>query len=554
MPPSTANLLISAIQLQQSGRFSEAEMLCQNLLQTSPNHAEAWHFLGILCQQQNRGEESIQHLSRAVAIDPKNAGYWNNLGQAHRSAGNLAEAERAFRQSISCNPNLPAAWINLSLVLSQTIRFSEAIESAKCAIELDYNFAPAHAALGQALSRDDPRAALEAFKQTLHLDPNQPDALNNVGAVLMDLGHYEDALAAFERAVKLAPEFAFAWNNLGICLTRMNRAADGLTCFERAIALSPDFVAAHTNRATAWLLLGDFARGWKEYGWRWAAPPTPEAVPRPMPQPLPAIDDKLDLASKKVLIFTEQGFGDIIHFIRYAELLAERGAEIILADVPSPVVRLLTSAKGVTRVVQKHAEPTTITVQNTNYQANLMSLPMLFGTTLQTIPHRIPYLGPTAEQVRQWRTRIGNVTKLKVGLRWAGNPSHANDFSRTLSPKLLAPLLNQPNVIFYSLQLDRLQSPHENLVDLTEYLTDFSETAGLIANLDLVISVDTSVTHLAGAMAKPTWTLIPFGPEFRWLQTRTDSPWYPTMKLFRQPKLHDWTSVIDNVAIALSKQ
>jgi Flp pilus assembly protein TadD len=543
--------LLIAIQYHSSGRIPEAETICRQILELHPANAEAWHLLGILCQQQNRPAEATKYIAQATALDPKNPAYWNNLGQSMRTAHQLAQAEACFREAIGCNANWPLAWINLSLVLSQTVRFTEAAESGRRAVALGPDLAAAHAALGQALSRDNPHASLEAFKQSLHFDPKQPDALNNVGAVLMDLGRYEDALAAFEKAVGLAPEFPLALNNLGIALGRVNRGKEALQAFERAVALNPNYVAAHTNRATAWMLLGDLQRGWQEYEWRWAAPPTPESVPRVLDRPLPMIDDQTDLSGKTVLVYAEQGYGDIIHYIRYIPLLALRGAKIILSEVPTLVVSLLQSVQGVQRVVERGGETPASLAKQSDYQVNLMSLPRLFVTTLQNIPGDVPYLGPTPQRVRYWQQKIGDPGKMKIGLRWAGNPSHTNDFSRTLPPKLLEPLLAKPSAVFYSLQTDRMLFTHDNLIDFTTDLTDFSETAALISNLDLVISVDTAVAHLAGAMGKPTWTLIPFGPEFRWLQDRTDSPWYPTMRLFRQSKLHDWAGVIEKIIAAM---
>lgn len=553
MNATPAQLLISAIDHQNAGRFDEAEGLCREILRESPDYAEAWHLLGILCQQQNRPVEAVKYIAEATKRDPQNARYWNNLGQAMRGNGQLAEAENSFRRAIECEPGSPLAWVNLSLVLSQMTRFSEAAEPARKAIALQSNLASAHAALGQALSRDDPQAALEAFKQALYLDANLPDALNNVGALLMDMGHYPDALVAFEQAVVLAPAFPMGWNNLGIALTRMNRGQEALAAFERAITLNPNYIAAHINRATAWMLLGDLERGWREYEWRWAAPPTPESVPRVLDQPLPPINNETDLSGKTVLIYAEQGYGDIIHFIRYAALLAERGAKIILSEVPEPVVSLLKSVQGVVRIEPRGGTKPTELAKLSDYQVNLMSLPMLFGTTLATIPSQVPYLGPPPERVRYWRQRLGDTKKMKIGLRWAGNPSHTNDFSRTIPPKYLLPLLDRQQAHFYSLQTERLELHHENLTDFTSDLTDFFETAALVANLDLIISVDTAVLHLSGALAKPTWALIPFGPEFRWLQNRSDSPWYPTMRLFRQKSLHDWAGVISEVAAALSR-
>jgi tetratricopeptide (TPR) repeat protein len=541
--------LLMAVESQGRGQAAEAEALCREIVHEHPDYAEAWHLLGILCQQQNRPAEAVQNIAEATKRQPRNANYWANLGQAMRSNGQLPQAEQCFRQAIECDENCVAAWVNLSVVLSQMARYTAAIGPARMAIALQPNFAPAHAALGEALSEHDPEAALEAFKKSLHLDPDQPDALNNAGAVLMKLGHYFDAITAFERAIELTPEFPQAWNNLGIARGRVNRPGEAMEAFERAVGLMPNYIAAHTNRATAWLTLGDFERGWREYEWRWAAPPTPEFEPRVLVNPLPPIDEKINLDGKTILIYSEQGFGDVIQFIRYVPLLARRGAGIVLGEAPKPLVSLLESVEGVRRVIPFGARIESSEISD--YQVNLMTLPMLFRTTLKNIPVQVPYIGPAVERVRAWRERMGENKKLKVGLRWAGNPSHTNDLSRSLDPNLLRPLLANPQAAFYSLQIDGPRMRHENLIDFTEDLTDFAQTAALIANLDLIISVDTAVAHLAGAMGRPAWTLLPFGAEFRWLLNRFDSPWYPTMRLFRQKALHDWAGVIESVSDAL---
>lgn len=558
MPPGIHNLPLLDLALDQHRRrdLPAAETSCRQILQQQPDCSEAWHLLGLIAHQQGRPVDACQQIARALALRPNDPNCLNNLGLALRACGKPCEAEKCFTHAIELNPEYAEALTNLSFLLSQMGRRDAAVEPAKRAIQINPDLAAAHAALGESLSEIDLKGSLEAFKRSLFLDPDQPDALNNVGAVLTQMGHYWDAEAAFKQAIEITPRFPAAWNNLGIVHMRMNQQDRAMIAFNQAILLDPNYVPAHVDRATALLLKGDFLNGWREYEWRWKAPSLPKDR-RVLHKPLPPITPDLKLDGKRILIYAEQGFGDIIHFIRYAPLLARAGATVMVAMVPPQLASLVQSVEGVARVEKKSderadPEPTSPVVSPLNdaeydFDANIMSLPMLFGTVLQTIPAQVPYLGPPAEKVRAWRDRLPRDGKLKVGLRWAGNPKHSNDLNRSLDPNFLVPLLANERVAFYSLQVDRDRLASPNLVDWTAELQDFSDTAALIANLDLVISVDTAVAHLAGAMAKPVWVMLPFGPEFRWLLNRTDSPWYPTMHLFRQPHQGDWQAVVHEI-------
>jgi hypothetical protein len=314
--------------------------------------------------------------------------------------------------------------------------------------------------------------------------------------------------------------------------------------------MAGDFAPAHANHATTLLTLGDFDRGWREYEWRWAAPALPGQKPRTLTNPLPPMTEDPDLSGKTVLVYAEQGFGDIVHFARYLPLLARRGARVVLAEVPPPLVQLLRSIEGVADVIAAGVS-SEAGDRASDFQANLLTLPLLFRTTVETIPAAVPYVGPSPDKLAHWRARLAGDRQLKVGLCWAGNPEHSNDRLRSIDPALLAPLFGVDGVSVYSLQREAARRPAHPFIDPTKDISDFDDMAALITNLDVVVTVDTSIAHVAGALAKETFVLLPLGPDFRWLLDRTDSPWYPTARLFRQSALDDWKPVVAAVAAAL---
>jgi hypothetical protein len=329
----------------------------------------------------------------------------------------------------------------------------------------------------------------------------------------------------------------------------MGRYEEAMPCLERAIGLRPDLAIIHWNRAIALLLEGRLTEGWAEAEWRFAYTP---ALRRDFPQP--AWDGRSDLAGRTILLHAEQGLGDAIQFCRYAPMVAARGGgDRVVLECQPELAALLTTAPGVAQVVRR-GDP----LPPFELHCPLLSLPHRFGTTLATIPAAVPYLTPDPDKVRAWQSRLAaDGPGRKVGLAWAGSPGHANDRQRSCRLSDFAPLANVPGVTFYSLQLGPTGEQATNpppglrLLDPTADLRNFADTAALVANLDLVISVDTAVVHLAGALAKPTWVLLPFNPDWRWLRDREDSPWYPTMRLFRQSERGNWKSTIERVASEL---
>ena len=396
--------------------------------------------------------------------------------------------------------------------------------------------------------RLDDAAAM--FRHALAADPQHPRAYANLAVALERLGRLDESLAAARRAIELAPGDANPHHTLGKTLVKLNRLSEAIASLRRAVQLAPNDAEAHGSLAKALLLSGDFKHGWVEYEWRWKAPSFVEPR-RVFAQP--QWTGVARLAGKTILLHHEQGFGDTIQFIRYVPMLAQRGADVIV-QAPRELVELIRHMPAAPDVI-----PIGGSLPQFDFHIPLMSLPLAMNTTLKTIPAQVPYLAAAPKVAQVWAERVKNDGPgVRVGLAWAGRATHQDDLQRSMPLHKLAPLSSAPNVTFYSLQKwdpnHEVQNPPPGmrLIDAAPRLFDFSDSAALIANLDLVIAVDTAVAHLAGAMGKPVWLLLPFSPDFRWLLERSDSPWYPTMRLFRQPRPGDWDPVIAAVAQELA--
>ena len=435
---------------------------------------------------------------------------------AHHRQGRLHEAEALYRQVLASEPNQADALHLLGLVAHQTGHSEQAIELIGRAIAARGNVAEFH---------------------------------NNLGEAYRTLGRFDEAIAAYEQAIRLAPAFAEAHNNLGTAYQSEGRTDDALASFERAIAARPDYANAHYNRARAWLGQGNFAAGWPEYEWRWKRDEFRRA---PLAEPE---WDGSPLDGRRLLVRAEQGYGDTLQFIRYVPLLQAQGGDV-LVEVQPELVELLTQS-GIGPLVPQGAP-----LGEFDVHASLLSLPGLLRTTLDTIPAGVPYVAASEKLVEQWARRLRGVRPIRVGVNWQGNPQFIHDPLRSIPLHSFAALARVPNVRLVSLQrvrgLEQLASVSGQfeVVDLRpEYdLEDgaFLNAAAVMSNLDLVVTSDTAVAHLAGAMAIGVWVVLPGSADWRWLQHRTDSPWYPTMRLFRQSQRGDWSSVMAQVAEALA--
>lgn len=414
-------------------------------------------------------------------------------------------------------------------------------ESPQNAIALQYSGVIAY-------QSGDAEKAAQLIEQAIQIQPAIPDFHNNLGLALQALGIPSRAEQCFRQAIKLNPNYAEAYNNLGLLLEATGHSYDAIDCFEKSISIMPDFAQAHWNLSLSLLITANFSRGWKEYEWRLK---TPELAGEQKRFSHPLWEEQ-DIFGKTILIHTEQGLGDAIQFIRYIPQLASLNVHVLLECKPA-LKQLFQTVQGIKQIVSP-GEP----VPRYDFHCPLLSLPSRLNMASNAIPTPIPYLFPDENRIDAWRKKMPDTGRaFKVGLMWAGSPENPNNQNRSLPLSKLDLLGTVKNVVFYNLQkgdgADQAKQPLANLyfIDLKEDIGDFASTAALIANLDLVISVDTSVAHLAGAIGKPAWVMLPFAPDWRWLLDRDDSPWYPTHRLFRQREIGNWEEVISRVKVAL---
>jgi len=455
---------------------------------------------------------------------------------ARHRQGRVAEAEALYRQILADHPDLAEAHNALGIALKQMDRNAEALPCFRRALEAKPDYAAAQSNLGAAYQDLGNMAdAIACYRAAMALDEESASAWHNLGSALLITGEMDEAAAMFERAVALRPDFAGAQNNRGVACKALGRAAEAAGAFVRAVEADPANPMQRYNLAHALLLTGDFERGWVEHEARFDAG---IAQLRHATHPRWMSGDP---AGKTILVWAEQGLGDTIQFSRYLPLLAQRGARVLL-EVPQALVRLCRSLDGV-RVFAR-GEP----LPFYDAQIPLMSLPHQFGTTLSDIPATLPYLRAEQDLVADWGRRLGPAERPRIGLVWAGSPTHKDDVNRSIAPQRLVPLLARSGVEWLSLQYG-----HEvtrlplGTTDLAAGLRDFADTAAVICHLDLVIAVDTAVLHLAAALGRPAWGLLPFAPDWRWLLDRDDSPWYPGLRLFRQDHRGDWDGVVQRL-------
>jgi tetratricopeptide (TPR) repeat protein len=614
-PQQIQQLFAAAATHHQNGRLAEAEPLYQQVLAADPNHLEVLHLLGMLMHQTGRSapglelirksvslkptfaslsnlgevlratgktDEAIATLRKAAELNPNSADVFSNLGRALMDHLKVDEAEKAFsracqlapnradvhirlclvrtdqgdphgaaqagRRAVELQPSMPEAWSNLALALAEGKKHEEAIAAARRAVTLAPQRAETHYTLARALAAAEQRPEAESeYLRAIELNPKFSLAHRQLAALYDFMNDFPRSIASVERALALQPRDVKAWVNLSTLRRRTNDNRGALEAAEQAMKHDPSSPDAHGNIAMALLALGDYPRGFAEYEWRWRCDSF-TTKPRDWAG---STWDGSDPAGRTILVHTEQGFGDTIQFVRYVPMLASRGAKVILESWPS-LLTLMPRVKGVNRVIAVGVHPPQF-----DLHVALLSLPKLFKTTLDTVPAEVPYLFADPERVEVWKRKIEALGDgLKVGLIWAGNIKP--DPFRTCPIQNLAPLGRVPGVKFISLQKRNnplgAEPPPEGLsfVDVSEDLRDFGETAAAMKNLDLIITIDTGACHLAGALGCPTWAMLPWAGDWRWLEDREDTPWYPTMRLFRQPAREQWLPVAERVAEELS--
>ena len=572
--------------LVELDRDEEAAAAYTKAVTIKPDYGLAWNNFGMVLRGLEKFEQAVDAFAHAAALLPRVEQIRANLGNALSDLDRWEEALAEFEKAVALNPNYATGWNNIGLALQELERPESAVTAFRRAIQLQPDLAEAHMNMANALREMDRLAeALSGYDRALALNPRLADAYNNRGVALQDSGKVEDAMRDYDRAMALEPDSAPVHMHLGNAMRVLNRSAEALAAYDRAIALKPNLADAYVNRGIAFhesgrfdeaandyeralalrpgkgaahfnyalllLLRGDWPRGWAEYECRRSWGKFARGARRFTQQRW----DGGDIAGKTLLVWSEQGLGDTIHFLRYASLAAERRAKVIVEVQPS-IARLAQTVAGVSQVcVDNDPRPPF------DVHLPLMSAAYAFGTTLENIPNDIPYLHPRLDDVEHWRNRMNqDGGGFRVGLCWAGNPDYPGDRNRSIALSKFASLWQIPGVKWYSLQkgagAEQIKeiAPQAELIDHMHDLNDFSDTAALVANLELVISVDTAVAHLAGAIEKPTWLLLPHIPDWRWQLGRPDSPWYPTMRLFRQTKRGDWAGVIDRIAADLNVQ
>ncbi len=508
---SAADALRSAERYRREGRLSEAEALCRSVLEAHRELPEANHLLGLIAHDKGELRAAIEHVRRAVELTPDVALFHANLGEMLRLAGEPRRAVEAARHALALDPDMPAALSNLGVALYELKEFEEAALAHRRAIAVRPEFAEAH---------------------------------SNLGNALYALRHFEEAIESYRRAIELSPNYADAWANLGTTFHHSGYFAEAVAALRRAIALSPNHANAHSGLGILLLMGGEFGEGWEEYEWRLRS--SERKGPR-FPERGWHGDS---LAGKHIYVQAEQGLGDTLQFARYVPLLAERGASVTFR-VHQPLVTLMRESLPQATILGDRGNPAAY-----QHDAALLSLPRLFRTRPESIPGNTPYLRAPDQICSRWRDRLGAMSGFKVAIVWAGSPQHVNDSRRSIALSTLVPLFSVPGVSFVSLQVgprsqDVKMLQSHGVAELSSQILDFADTAGALSAVDLTITVDTSVAHLAGALGKPAWVLLSSVADWRWMLGRADSPWYPTMRLCRQTKGEDWAALIARVATDL---
>jgi tetratricopeptide (TPR) repeat protein len=524
--------------------YPEAMGCYQKALQLKPDFVEAHYNLGNTYLDQREFENAISQYQRALVLNPGFGDAHFNLGIVLFELGKFDDAIAAYQKALTLKPDRVEAHYNMGIAFQAQNKLQEAIDCYQKAVRFQPDFPRAYNNMGNAFQdQGNAKEAIACFQKALQLKPDYEEAHYNLGKSCHDQNRYQDAILCYQKALQIAPEFYMAYNNLAKTYQDMRQVEHAAHLYRKALELKPDYAEAHFNFATLHLSTGNFKAGWKGYEWRFKCRDWKRTYPYRYHTPR---WNGERFAGRKLYVHCEQGFGDSIQFIRYLPLVKGRGGTLIF-ETMRPLHELLKDFPGIDQLVEPSTDGQPAAA--CDLCAPLLSLPAIFNTTLKTIPAEIPYLFADATKTSEWQNRL-TAKGFKVGLVWAGKSSHDNDQARSCKLENFAPLANIPEVQLYGLQKGNAAgqaaklAEEMNLINLGEQFENFAETAGVIANLDLVISVDTAVAHLAGAMDKPVWVLLPFVPDWRWFFDRNDSPWYPTMRLFRQEKRGDWVAVM----------
>ncbi len=580
-PNQLQALLNLAFIYTRLGQFNDAVIFYHKARSIEPLSPQVLSDFAVVLSKLQLFHEALTCYNEALEQQPKSAGIHNNRATLLKNLGRFDEALGGYNQAIKFQPNVASFYYQRGNVLMELHRFEDAVVSYDNAIKLEPEDAKAYTKRAMALNRLDRHAealasadmalslqpnhaetlnhrglalrglfryeeALDSFNQAVALQPNAFEAIANRGNILMAVGQFRAAVADYNKALTLRPEAAEAFSNRALAKTGLHDFDGAFADYKRAMELRPDYDYILSTQGLIHLLRGNFEEGWKLFEWRWKIPTTARNK-RPAYAPL-WLGDK-PIAGKTIIVQPEQGYGDFIQFCRYVPMLEAMGAKVILDTFPS-LVPLMKSLSPTVRILTKALIP------SHDYYCPIMSLPLAFKTTLATVPNHVPYLTVDAAKREEWQAKLGPKTLPRIGLVWSGSEKHLNDYIRSIPSAKLAALLELP-AEFHCLQKeirsqDRgLFERFSNLHAHDTELQDFSDTGALVEEMDLVISVDTSVAHLTGALAKPLWILLQSTPDYRWMLEREDSPWYPTARLFRQKLDEDWGPILDTLRAEL---
>ena len=556
---SITEILERAVRHHQSGKLAQAEPLYRQALRINPNIAEANYNLGGILLEKGLVTEAEACYRQALRIKPNLADAHNNLGNILYKQGQYAGAAECYRQALRFDTNLPNTHYNLGNVLVWQGNLAEAAECFRQALAINPNHADAHNNLGNiSVGQEQLAEAIKCFRQALAINPNHADAHSNLGNVLKEQGELTQAVACYREALRLNPRHADAQNNLGNALIGQGLLKEAAECYQQAIHFSPGNRLLRWNRCILRLLQGNFEGTWQDFEHRWAVP---GMVLRSFQEPRWTGSS---FQGKTIQVYAEQGLGDTLQFLRYLPKVQGRGGRVIFACPPA-LHDLLTNIKGVDTLV-----PAGAPLPRFDVQIPLLSLPGLFGTTLATIPAGIPYLRADPKLVQHWGREIAPAAPpkvssnsrergdiFKIGITWQASPKHPGYQHKSVSLKCFGPVAQMRGIKLFSLQVGpgtkEMTSVSFPVTDLGSRFdpNSFSDMAEALMNLDLVVTVDTAVVHLAGALGLPVWVALPFVSCWRWLRDREDSPWYPTVHLFRQSRPGNWEDVFEKIALEL---
>ena len=542
----------NAVKCYHRGQLDQAGKICEKILACEPESPEALNLLGLIAENQGDPDKAITLITRAVRISPRQSRYYRNLGNAYQGKAMHPQAAACFRRIIKLEPGNTEAYFKLGVIENESGNKETALDCYRRALELKpdrpdilFNLALVHEDLGER------KAAIDCYQRVLEIAPDSAETLYNLACLLAQEDRFDEAVRLLQKSVEINSTNADAYNNLGLNLKALGKIDEAISQFRKAIEIDPDLAHGHLNLALALLLIGEYAEGWREYDWRFEV----GAYRADYRYRNRKMWDGKSFKDRCLLVHDDQGLGDAIQFVRYLPLVKKLGGTVIL-EIRREILPLLAEFAGIDTLLERPSDG--LSDVQFDYYIPLLSIPGRLGTRSDSIPENIPYLFGDADKCAVWKEKTKS-PGIKIGINWAGNKSHVNDRNRSCSLDHFNWLQDISSISLFSLQIpvspaEETQLNKLGALNFGPQFNDFSDTAAVIENLDLVISVDTAVAHMAGAMGKPIWILLPFDPDWRWMLTGSQSPWYPTARLFRQSQPGDWDGVMSAVCRALKGQ